>query len=85
MSPPEHNYVLHDLNRRRDILQINHGMFFTCYTGHDIEKQQDIGQGNWSHDWDMNQIQVITNRKNRLRLVTQREDHGKKVTRMRQN
>jgi len=51
MSPPEHNYVLHNgLSRRRDMLQITHGMFFRCYTGHDIEKLQDVGQGNWSHD-----------------------------------
>jgi len=32
------------------MLQINHGMFFRCYTVHDIEKQQDVGQGDWSHD-----------------------------------
>lgn len=51
MPPPEHNYVLHDdLNRRKDMLQNNHVMFFRCYTGHDTEKQQGVGQGNWSHD-----------------------------------
>jgi len=51
MSPPEHNYVLHDdLSGRRDMLQINYGMFFRCYTGHDTEKQQDVGLGDWSHD-----------------------------------
>jgi hypothetical protein len=73
MSHPEHNYILHnDLSRRRDMLQINHGMFFRHNTGHDIEKQQDVGQADWSHDRDTNQIQVITNRNNRLGLKSQR-------------
>jgi hypothetical protein len=72
MSSPDHNYVLQDdLNRRKDMLQINHGMFFRYYTGHDREKQE-LGQGNWSHDSHMNQIQVITNGKNRLGLQSHR-------------
>jgi hypothetical protein len=32
------------------MLRINHGMLFRYYNGHDIEKQQEVGQGNWSHD-----------------------------------
>jgi plastocyanin domain-containing protein len=61
------------------MLQINHAILFRYYIGHDIKKQQELCQGNWSHDWDMNQIQVITNRNNRLGLKScRRKTMGRK-------